>query len=449
VIQTPTTRYARGDEGDVAYQVFGDGPGLILFIQNWGSNIEAMWDEPTLRRYFDRLATFGRVVVFDKRGSGVSDPVPLDRLPSLERWMDDARLVLDEIGAEQAAVVGDAEGGPMAVLLAATYPRRISALVLVNSYARLLRAPDYRFGIPPAVAERLIVAWRREWGTGAMLELTAPSVAGDPRWRRWFGRHQRLSMSPRQALAAYQWVQQIDVRAVLPSVQAPTLVLHRRDNRYYRLAFGRFLAEAIGGARLVEIPGADVYPFHVDAEPILAEIGAFLTGTTPTVASDRVLATVLFTDIVDSTGHATRLRDAGWRRLQDAHHEVVREQLVRYGGREHGTSGDGFLASFDGPGRGLASALAIVRAVRELGIEVRAGLHTGEVERTESGIAGIAVHIAARVVDAAPPSCVWVTGTVRDLVIGSGVEFLDRGEHALKGVPGTWSLHEVAGIGPA
>jgi class 3 adenylate cyclase/pimeloyl-ACP methyl ester carboxylesterase len=444
--QPPETRYVGTPEGSVAYQVLGEGPRDLLFIQNWASNIEVMWDEPAIARYFERLAGFARVIVFDKRGTGISDPVPLERLPTLERWMDDARVVLDAVGSVQAVVLGDTEGGPMAMLLAATDPSRVAALVLVNSFARLSRATDYRIGLPLRTRERLIEGWRREWGTGAMLELTAPGLAGDARARRWFGRYQRLAMAPQQAERAYRWVLDVDVRSVLGSIQAPTLVIQRLGNRYYRPAYGRYLADHIPGARLVELPGADVYPFHVDPVPVLAEIETYLTGVRPKPPPTRVLATVLFTDIVDSTGHATRLGDDRWADVRASHNALVRELLARYGGKEVGTTGDGFLATFDGPGRALRCAVGIVTRVRDLGLEVRAGAHTGEIDLAGDDISGIAVHIAARVVSAAAPSTAWVTGTVRDLVIGSGIAFSPRGEHELKGVPGRWPLYEVESI---
>ncbi len=446
MIDPPETRFVHSPEGAVAYQTLGQGPMDLLFIQNWGSNIEVMWEEPTLVHFFEHLAAFARVIVFDKRGTGIADPVPLGRLPTLERWMDDASLVLDAVGSDRAAVVGDTEGGPMAMLLAATYPDRVGSLVLVNSFARMARAPDYRIGLPPAVREHLIEAWQREWGTGAILELTAPSVAADPRMRRWLGRYQRLSMPPQQAARAYRWVLEVDVRAILGSIQAPTLILNRANNRYHRAAYGRYLADHIPDATFIEIAGADTYPFHVAADPVLDEIQTFLTGVRPASTTSRVLATVLFTDIVDSTGHAARLGDARWNALLEHHRQLVRDRLGRHDGREIDTIGDGFLATFDGPGRAIRSATEIIGAVHALGIEVRAGIHTGEIERTGGDIAGIAVHIASRVLSLTPPSRVWTTGTVRDLVIGSGIEFSSRGEHQLKGVPGAWPLHEVESV---
>jgi class 3 adenylate cyclase len=357
--------------------------------------------------------------------------------------MDDARVVLDAVDSAHAAIIGDTEGGPMAMLLAASHPERAAALVLVNTFARIARAPDYRIGLTEVTRRRLVEGWRREWGTGNILDLTAPSLADDPRQRAWLGRYQRLSMAPQQAELAYRWVLDVDVRCVLPTIQAPTLVIQRQRNRYYRLAYGRFLAEHVPGARLVELPGADAYPFHADAEPVLAEIEAFLTGVRPVPRTSRVLATVLFTDIVDSTGLASRLGDERWSTLRAAHDDLVSDVIARYGGREIKSTGDGVLATFDGPGRALRGAREIVDRVRELGIEVRSGVHTGEIELVGNDIAGIGVHIAARVMSAAAPSSVWSTGTVRDLVTGSGIEFAARGEHALKGVPGRWSLYEV------
>jgi class 3 adenylate cyclase len=352
-------------------------------------------------------------------------------------------VVLDAVDSRQAAVIGDTEGGPMALLLAATHPQRVGALVLVNSFARVTSAKDYRIGLPERLRAHLLEAWRREWGTGAMLELTAPTFADDPGMRRWFGRYQRLSMAPQQAEHAYRWVLDVDVRAVLASIQAPTLVIQRLGNRYYRPAYGRYLADHIPSARLVELPGSTAYPFHLDAGPVLNEIETFLTGVRPPPPTSRVLSTVLFTDIVDSTGHATRLGDERWSDLLGRHQVIVRAGLGRYGGREISTTGDGFVAIFDGPGRALHSAREIVDRVRLIGVEVRAGAHTGEIDLADDDISGIAVHIAARVQGIASPSSVWVTSTVRELVIGSGIDFVARGEHSLKGVPGTWNLYEM------
>ncbi|HEX6262303.1 MAG TPA: adenylate/guanylate cyclase domain-containing protein [Actinomycetota bacterium] len=444
----PETRYAKSSGGYVAYQVFGDGPRDILFVPSWSQNLDAMWDEPTLVRYFQRLSRAGRVICFDKRGSGVSDPVPLTNIPTLEEWMDDAVVAMDAAGSEQAAVIGDAEGGPMAMLLAATVPDRVIALALVNTFARWSRAPDYPIGMPEGAFERLMDLYEQTWGQNPdMLLLTAPSVADDPRIRDWFVRYQRLSMPPGAAAATYRWVSSLDVRAVLPTISAPTLVLHRTENRHYRLAFGRYLAEHIPGARLVELPGADCYPFHVgDSEAVLDEIHAFLTGVREGPPAERELATVLFTDIVGSTDLAAELGDARWLDLRDDHDAVLRRTIAAYRGQEVKTTGDGFLATFDGPARAVQCAVRAGEAVRSLGLEIRAGLHTGEIERRDGDIGGLAVHLAARVMGEAGAGDVLVSGTVRDLVVGSGIDFEDRGEHSLKGVPGTWRLLRVTGV---
>jgi class 3 adenylate cyclase/pimeloyl-ACP methyl ester carboxylesterase len=440
---TPETRFARTAEGAIGYQVWGKGSRDLIFITNWGTNVDVMWEEPSAARFLDRLGSFARVAFFDKRGSGVSDSVPLSVPMTVEAWMDDARVTADAAGFGRMVVVGDTEGGPMAMLFCATYPDRVSALVLVNSFARFLRSDDYRIGIPAALAARLAELYEQHWGSGDAVALTAPSVTDDARFRRWYARYERLSMPPRQAGTMYSWVQRFDVRAVLSSIQAPTLVINRRDNRFYRPAYGRFLADAIPGAGHVELPGADCLPFFVGADDVLDEVETFVTGTRAAARTDRQLATVLFTDIVDSTVHAVQLGDHRWRDVLDAHHAMVRQQLARFGGREIDTTGDGFLAVFDGPTRAVLSALAIVGHAPDLGVEVRAGLHTGEIELVGVGVAGVAVHIAARVMASAGPRSVMTTSTVRDLAVGSGLEFADRGARELKGVPGTWQLLEV------
>lgn len=442
----PEPRYARSEDGYVAYQVFGDGPRDLLVIGNWASNIEVMWEHPGMARYLEHLAGFARVICFDKRGAGLSDPVPMGALPTLEQWMDDARVVLDAAGSDRAAVMGDAEGGPMAMMFAATYPQRTRALVLVNTFARMLRAEDYPIGMPEASSERLLEQWEPAWGTGSVLRLSAPSVADDPQMQRWVARYGRLSASPATSTRIYRWVLHVDVRSILPSINVPALVLQKAGNRHYRPPMGRYLAEHIPGAKYVEVPGADWYPAFVDAEPILDEIEEFLTGDRPAHRDDRVLATVLFTDIVGSTDAAARLGDHRWLELKAEHDRLVREHLALHRGTEVATTGDGFLAVFDGPARAVRCATEIATAVRSLGIEIRAGLHSGEVEVHGGQVAGIAVHIAARVMALAATGGVLVSGTVKDLVVGSGIEFADRGTHALKGVPDEWRLFEVAGL---
>lgn len=407
-----------------------------------------MWEEPSLAYFFHRLSRIGRVICFDKRGTGVSDPVPLGSLPTLEEWMDDARTVLDATGSNQPAIIGDTEGGPMAMLLAATFPDRALALVLLNTFARWQRATDYPIGMPKPTVERLVMLYERHWGQDpAILALTAPSVADDPRMREWFIRYQRLAMPPGASTEMYRWITRLDVRSVLPTIAVPTLVLHRKENRHYRLAFGRYLAENIPGARLVELPGADCYPFHTpEGAGALDDIHEFLTGVRHGPSAERELATVLFTDIVGSTDLAAEIGDDRWLELRALHDEVVRRNLAAFRGREIETTGDGFLATFDGPARAIHCAVQIRDAVRSLGIEIRAGLHTGEIQLHDSNIGGLAVHLAARVMAVAGSGEVIVSGTLRDLVVGSGIGFEDRGSHALKGIPGEWRLFRVADL---
>lgn len=444
---TPETRYARTDQGYVAYQVFGEGPKDLLFITNWATNLEVMWEEPSLARFLDRLGSFARVICYDRRGTGVSDPVPLARLPTLDEWMDDARAAMDAAGSKEAAVLGNTEGGPMAMLLAASYPERVSSLVLLNTFARLVRADDYPIGLPRESVPRLVDEYEAAWGTGRLVELSAPAVAGDARFREWLARYERLSMPPGAATRMFAWVVEMDVRAILPSIQAPTLVVHREGNLYHRVAFGRYLAEHIPGARLAVVPGAESYPYHAgDPGPVLDEIQEFLTGEREPLRHDRVLGTVLFTDIVGSTRRAAEIGDARWLELLASHDALVRRLLARHRGKEVDTTGDGFMVTFDGPARAIRCAWEIAQAVRSLGLTIRAGMHTGEVELVGSKVGGIAVHIAARVMAAAAEGGVFASGTVKDLVVGSGIEFADRGVHTLKGVPGEWRLHEVVKV---
>lgn len=443
----PETRYAAGEGGYVAYQVFGDGPLTVLFVTNWMQNLDVMWEEPTIAGYLERLSTFARVVCFDKRGSGVSDPVPIDSLPTIEQWMEDGRVALDAAGVERVAVIGDTEGGPMAMMMAASLPERVSSLVLVNTFARWRRDDDYPIGMPEATVEKLVERYEEHWGvTSEILGLTAPSMMDDTRFREWFLRYQRLAMPRGAAAAMYRWVTMIDVRAALPLIRVPTLVLHRDGSPHYRVGYGRYLAEAIPGARYVEVPGADAFPFNAgDFAPILDEVESFLTGSRPEATTDRMLATIMFTDIVGSTRMLADRGDAAWLEVLGRHDEIVRQHLVRYRGREVSHTGDGFLATFDGPARALTCAARLVDALAEIGVKVRVGLHTGEVEFRGNQIAGMAVHIAARVM-AAGDGGVMASGTVRDLVMGSGIDFASQGEHELKGVPGSWILYRLVSV---
>jgi class 3 adenylate cyclase len=434
--------------GYVAHQLFGEGARDILFVTHWGTNLDAMWDEPALAHFFHRLSRHGRVICYDKRGTGVSDPVPLAALPTLEAWMDDASVALDAAGSRQAVVIGDTEGGPMAMLLAATHPERVEKLVLLNTFARWRRDDDYPIGMPGPTVDKLVRLYERYWGQDpAMLRLTAPSLAGDARAEEWYMRYQRLSMPPGAAAQMYRWVTQIDVRSVLPTISVPTLVLHRKENRHYRLPFGQYLAEHIPGARLVELPGADCYPFYTrEADDVLEEIAGFLAGAPAETPRDRELSTVLFTDIVGSTELAATLGDAQWLDVRAAHDELVRRHLAAFRGREIATTGDGFLATFDGPARAVQCAVLIGASVRSLGLEIRAGLHTGEIELLDKDIGGIAVHLAARIMAVAGTSEVLVSRTLTDLVVGSGITFEDHGVHELKGIPGARQLCRVVRV---
>ena len=444
----PETTYAKTDEGYVAYQVFGEGPLDIVLIPSWATNVDVMWEEPSLARYLDRLASFGRVICFDKRGSGVSDPVPLSSLPTLEHWLDDLRVVMDAAGSDRAALIGDTEGGPIAMLFAATFPERVAGLALINTFARMLRDEDYPIGVPEDVIPRMRAWYEGAWGSPQFLDEFIPGAAPDDRFRAWYARYLRLAMGRGQSTAQY-WdaVTRFDVRAILASIRVPTLVLTRADARWHRASYGRYLADHIPGAKYVELPGAVTSPFHGgDFDPVLDQVQEFLTGTRATRVADRVLATVMFTDIVGSTERAADIGDDRWLALRDQHYGLTRRSVERFRGQEVATTGDGFLATFDGPGRAVTCAAEVAEAVRTLGIDVRVGLHTGEIELRDAGIGGIAVHIAQRVMSAADPGRILVSRTVKDLVVGSGIEFEDRGTRELKGVPGEWALYEVSSV---
>ena len=439
----PETRYARSKDGSVAYQVVGDGPLDLVFIPTWASNVEVMWEEPTIARFLRRLATFSRLLCFDKRGSGVSDPMPLALLPTLEQWTDDVRTVMDAAGSKRAALLGYSEGGKMAMLFAATYPERTSALVLVNTSARLLRDVEYPWGLPADRVARYLQRTEELWGTGGLLDIHEPSVAHGELSRRWRARYERLAMGPRAMTTMFAAHLERDLRAVLPSIRVPTLVLHRVGDSRIRVGHGRYLAEHIPGAKYVEVPG-DYHAFSV-VETMLGEIEEFLTGVRPVPEIDRVLATVLFTDMVTSTVRSAQVGDRRWKDLLDQHDTLIRRELERHRGRLVKNTGDGILATFDGPARAIRCAQAIAANVKALGIEVRAGLHTGEVELRGEDVTGMGVNIAARVMDTAGPGEVVASSTVKDLVAGSGLRFVDRGTQDLRGVPGEWRLFAVEG----
>jgi class 3 adenylate cyclase len=427
----------------IAYQVVGDGPFDLVFVPGFVWHIEEIWEIPPLAAFFERLASFSRLILFDKRGMGMSDRPP--EPPTLEESMQDVRAVMNTVGSEQAALFGISEGGPMSLLFAATYPDRVRALVLFGAFSRIVEAEDYPPGVPRALVEELFDRIAREWGGPVGLTLWAPSHHDDPQLQEWWAHLLRNGTSPLGARALLRMYLDLDVRHVLPTIAVPTLVLHRTRERVASVGAGRYIAEHIPGARLVELEGDSHLPVVGDMEPILEEVEEFLTGRPPVREPDRVLATVLFTDIVGSTQRAAELGDSRWRELLDTHNRLVRRQLDRYRGREVKTVGDGFVATFDGPARAVRCAWTIADEERRLGIEIRAGLHTGEVEVREQDVGGIAVHIAARVMAAARPGELLASRNVRDLVVGSDVALEHRGTRSLKGVEGKWQLFAVVG----
>ena len=443
-MDAPDARYATTTDGlRIAYQVVGDGDLPVVFIPTIHS-IDVMWDEPSYARTLQRLAGLGRLIVLDFRGWGSSDPVPLGALPTAEAWMEDIRAVMDDVGVGEAAVVVESGSTFLALMFAATYPERTLALVVLNGYARLYRSDDYPMGFDRQTVTAFIDALGRSWGAGTATALAfAPSRARDERFLRWHHRYERSAASPSSWQAMVRWAFEFDLRDILPTISAPTLVLHRRNSATIPVELGRYIAEHIPLADFRNVDGQDHYLFSEGADELLDAIEEFVTGAPPVRDVDRVLATVLFTDIVDSTPTATRLGDAKWRAVLDQHDAVVKREIERYRGREIKTTGDGVLATFDGPARAARCASGIGDALRPLGIGVRAGLHTGEVELRGEDIGGIAVHIAQRVSGLAGAGEVLVSRTVTDLVAGSGLEFEERGEHELKGVPGKWAIFAV------
>ena len=435
------TKYAKSGEVHIAYQAGGEGERDLVLVPGFISHLEWSQEEPSIVHCLERLASFSRLIVFDKRGTGLSDPVPAPA--SLEERVDDIRAVMDAVGSERAAIVGVSEGGAMAALFAATYPERTSSLVLYGSYARVARAPDYPCGVTDEQLEQLARACDR-WGDGVLLTAFAPSLAQDRRFREWWAQLQRLSASPGMVRALFKLYPQIDIRSALPAIHVPTLVLNRKGDRMTPIGMSRYLSQHIADARHVELEGDDHLFFAGDADSILDEIEEFLTGIRQgPSAGRRALMTLLFTDIVGSTEHAARLGDKAWRELLERHHAIVRRQLVRFGGNEVDTAGDGFFATFDGPARAVRCGQAIREGVRALGIEIRAGLHTGECETAAGQTRGIAVHIGARIAAAAGAGDILVSSTVKDLVVGSGLRFSDRGLVSLKGLEDPWRLYAV------
>ena len=439
----PETRYARNGELSIAYQVVGDGPMDLLLVPGFISHVDLWWTDPRCETFLRRLSSFSRLILFDKPGTGLSDPVT--ELRTMEERMEDAHAVLDAAGSERAAVLGLSEGGPMSCVFAATYPERVAALILYGSFSRALPSEDYLPELVPEVLPRRmaeIQAMEDHWGEGHVVDLFAPSIADDPVERRFWALFERAAASPGMIRAINRANLVVDVRDVLPAIRVPTLVAHRRDE-FVSIEHARYAAAHIEGARLVELDGDDHAPWVGDADALLAEIEEFLTGAREAERPDRALLTVLFTDIVDSTATAARLGDARWRALIDRHDVELRRQVNRFRGRPIKSTGDGFLATFDGPARAIRCAQAVREELGALGLQVRAGIHSGECEVRGDDVGGIAVHLAARVSARAGAGQIFVSSTVKDLVVGSELAFADRGVAELKGIPGEWRLFAV------
>jgi pimeloyl-ACP methyl ester carboxylesterase len=435
------TRYADSGGVSIAYQVHGSGPIDLVLVPGFVSHVELLGEEPGVARFLRRLTAFSRLLVFDKRGQGLSDRP--GRPPTLEESMDDLKAVIDAAGFKRPALLGISEGGPMSTLYAATHPARVSALILFGTFARMLEAPDFPAGTTEEALNRWGEVVQRDWGKAVALNVWAPSRVGDREFERWWARLLRQGTSPAGAIALMDLYREMDVRSILPAIDVPTLVMHRAGDRMVSAAQGRYLAEAIARARYVELAGDDHLPFAGELDPILEEVEEFLLGSRGAAESERALATILFTDIVGSTERAAELGDRGWRALLERHDAAVRRQLSLHRGREVKTMGDGFLATFDGPARAIRCACALQEEAQGLGLEVRAGIHTGEVELIGDDVGGMAVNIGARIGALAGSGEVLVSSTVRELVVGSGLEFEERGVEKLKGAPGEWRLFAI------
>ena len=439
----PDTKYVEVGDADVAYQILGEGSSDLLFFIGLGSNVETAWEDPGIADFLKRLATLRRLILLDRRGTGASDRVPRNAIPTWEEWTEDLESVLNAVGSERVSILATVDAGPIAILYAAAHPERVDSLVLCNTSARYLVAEDYPIGFTPEALDFVVSFLRTHWGTPEFLSL-AGGAESDPVRLSALARLFRSSVTPRTAAAQYDYLlRNLDVRPVLPLLRMPTLVLSADNQSFLPMAHGRYLAEHIEGSKFVALPGSDMLIFD-QRDLIFDEVGEFLTGTRPVIDIDRVLVSVLFTDIVGSTERASSLGDQRWRSLLDRHDQIVREQLRIFRGREVNTTGDGFVASFDGPARAIRCGQAIIDATSSLGIELRIGLHTGECEVRGNDLGGLAVHIAARIGSLASANEVLVSGTVKDLVVGSGLDFKDRGEHVLKGVPGSWKLYAVS-----
>lgn len=442
VPSNPETKYAKSGDVHIAYQVVGAGPLNLVLVPGWVSHLECAWENPTYSAFLRRLASFSRLVLLDRRGTGLSDRVL--ELPTLEQRMEDVRVVMDAAAIERAALFGLSEGGPMCMLFAATYPSRTSALLLYGTFARLLRAPDYPVGQTQETMGRFLDLVENTWGTGTISsQFFAPSNARDEAFKQSWARMERFAVSPSGIKTLLKILLDTDARAVLPVIKVPTLVQHQSHDQIIPKECGQYIAQRIAGARYLEYAGPDHFPWTKNSDAILNDIEEFLTGMRREAAGDRILVTVMFTDIVGSTQQAVALGDERWREALDTHHAIVREQIRHFRGREIDTAGDGFLAAFDGPARAVRCAAAVIQAVRDLNLEVRAGLHTGECDLFGDKLSGIAVHIGARVAALARAGEILVSSTVKDLVAGSGLLFEDRGFQSLKGLPDEWRLYSL------
>ena len=442
-MSAPRTQYARSGDVHLAYQVIGEGPRDIVLVLDWASHLEALWEQPLVAEFISALNRFARVIWFDMRGVGLSDRV-VDAAVSAEDWLEDVSAVMDASGSERATIVAHGHAVQLALLFAATHPERVDSLVLINGFARLLRSDDYPAGMPTEARDSVLAGIETNWGTGRLATVLAPSVASQPGVKDWYGRVERYAASPGTALAKMRAISELDVRNVLPLVAAPTLVVHNRDDWFIRAGHGRYLAEHIAGAHLLERDSADHWPIG-DAD-LLGAIEEFVVGSrSEDTDVDRFLATVLFVDVAGSTERVSEIGDRSWDALLGRFETIVGRVLRDHRGELVNTSGDGLLATFDGPARGIRCAWSLRDSLKQTGLEVRSGIHTGELTRRNGGVAGIAVHIGARVSALAEPGEVLVTRTVRDLVAGSGIVFEDRGEHALKGVADRWALYAARG----
>jgi len=438
----PRTRYAKRNGSSIAYQIIGDGSIDLILVPGFVSHVEAFWDIPGARRWFNRLGTFSRVITYDKRGTGLSDPI--SSVPSVEERVADLTVVLDAAGSERPAIMGISEGGPLAVHFAVHHPERIRALVLYGTAPRFTYAPDFDWGAPPEMVETMLNLIEERWGEGAFVEMYVPSAADDPSYREIWGQFERVSASPSMARAVTEALTRIDVRDLLPRIQAPTLILHRTEETAVPVKSARYIAERIPGAKLVELAGTDHF-FPYDAvDAVVDEIEEFLTGERHGAEAERAMAAILFADIVASTEKVRELGDQRWAELLARYQAAVRKELARFGGREMDTAGDGFFAAFNLPAQAIACARSVREAAGKLDLQVRSGLHVGECEVIGEKLGGMAVHVAARVMSLAGPDEILVSETVKSLLLGSGLAFDDRGVHALKGIPAEWRLYAAA-----